>query len=70
VNSDDDVGREMTNVPMEAKLDYDSPTEDNENGAFVQGPEDDDLLQINAEPGSSSGAKSVPKLRKPKKQSD
>jgi hypothetical protein len=69
VNSDDDVGREMTNVPM-TKLDYDSPNEDNENGGLVQRPEDDDLLQINAEPGSSSGAKNVPKLRKPKKQSD
>lgn len=69
VNSDDDVGREMTNVPM-TKLDYDSPTEDNENGGLMNRPEDEDLLQINAEPGSSSGTKNVPKLRKPKKQSD
>jgi len=48
-------------------MDYDSPTEDNENGVMAQ---DEDLLQINSEPGSGSGAKSVPKLRKPKKQSD
>jgi len=59
----------MTNVPLDTKLDYDSPNEDNESGGIMNRPEDDDLLQINSEPGSNSG-KSVPKLRKPKKQSD